>query len=424
MERKVLLRTTIILTGILFLSLALLFPWWQAQAQGPDGADSAVASQGDVGTTITYQGRLTKANGPVNGRCDFTFKLWTAASGGQQAGSTVTKSNVQVRNGNFTVELDFGEGLWNGPSTFSGQARWMSVDVRCPAGQGSFTTLNGRVALNPAPYALSLRPGAVVVGAPSNKTTITGIYTGSGASSAVRGINNSPQGTGVYGWATANNDSNYGVYGRTDSGSGYGVYGEAHHTSGGYGVYGVSASGHGVHGKANPPDGYAIYSEGNTFIEGKLFWSPLRSVIAIPTSAFIPEQLNDAGNVPYDNEGYYLKNESTQNEWFTAPVQLPHGALITKLNVGWRDGSEHTAQVVLRRRSFTDFSVSFDSMANVRSVGTSHSIRSGVWSDDTIDFAYVDNERYIYYLEASMPPVSEDIMLYGVTIEYEVFGPY
>ena len=164
MKRKMFFRTTVILAAILFLTFALLTPWWRAQAQESDGADHAAVAQGDVGTAITYQGRLTKANGAVNGRCDFIFKLWTAESGGEQAGITVTKSNVQVSNGNFTVEIDFGEGVWNGPATFSGQARWMSVGVRCPAGQGQFTPLSGRVALNPAPYALSLRPGAVVSG--------------------------------------------------------------------------------------------------------------------------------------------------------------------------------------------------------------------------------------------------------------------
>jgi len=292
---------------------------------------------------------LTKAGGLVSGRCDFRFKLWTAPSGGQQAGVTVEKTNVALNNSNFTVNLDFGEGVFGKPATFSGSARWLSVGVRCPAGSGGYASLGGRMALNPAPYALSLRPGATIEGSPASGSVLTGEYTGSGASSALRGFNVSSVGTGVYGWARATSGTNYGVYGRTNSVAGYGVYGEAHHASGGIGVYGFSATGHGVHGKANAPDGYAIYSEGNTHIEGVLSWKGMTSFVAIPVSAFIPEQLHDAGNVAYDNEGYYLKNESNADEWYTAPVQLPHGAVIKSLQVGWRDGSDYSASLFLSR---------------------------------------------------------------------------
>ncbi len=105
-----------------------------------------------LGTAFTYQGRLTNSSGAVNGTCDLEFKLYDDAAAGTQIGSTQTKTNVTVTNGVFTVALDFGV------SAFNGDARWLAISVRCPAGSGSYTPLTPRQPLTPAPYAPAL-PG-------------------------------------------------------------------------------------------------------------------------------------------------------------------------------------------------------------------------------------------------------------------------
>ncbi len=114
---------------------------------------SAAATQANMGTGFTYQGRLTSSGAPVNGTCDFQFGLWDALSGGTQIGTTLAKSGVSVTAGYFTIsDLDFGA------NAFNGQARWLAISVRCPAGSGSYTALSPRQALTPAPHALAL-PG-------------------------------------------------------------------------------------------------------------------------------------------------------------------------------------------------------------------------------------------------------------------------
>lgn len=408
--------------------------------------------QADVGTGFTYQGRLVKNGSPVSGACDFQFSLWTDIWTGSQVGGTETRGNVTLDGGNFSVGLDFGG------SAFEGDARYLQIAVRCPAGSGSYTSLGGRVSLNPTPYAHSLRPGAVISSDTAGQLgavfTVEDYYSGMLASTAIRAETNqgtavhgesltgtgrgvegkaasngtgvrgeSYAGYGVYGEATANSGTTYGVYGKANSVGGYGVYGESP-PAGGRGVYGYSASGHGVHGKANPPDGYGIYSEGNAYVDGNLFWKPKTSYIAVATSAFIPELYGDIGHVEYDNEGYYLKNESTGNEWFTALVQLPHGATVKELRVGWRDGSDEEGTLYLKRRSMLNVTQGAETMAQVGSVGSFGSIREGVWSDDTIDGAAVQNDNFTYYLEVFLPSTSEDIKLYGVVIEYEITQPY
>jgi hypothetical protein len=114
-----------------------------AQAQGPQ-------VQGTLGTGFTYQGQLRQGGSPVSGTCDFQFSLWNAATSGTQLGTTQTKASVAVTRGMFTVLLDFG-------GVFKGDARWLGIKVRCPAGSGTYTTLIPRQSLTPAPYALALR---------------------------------------------------------------------------------------------------------------------------------------------------------------------------------------------------------------------------------------------------------------------------
>ncbi|HNT75061.1 MAG TPA: YncE family protein [Anaerolineae bacterium] len=102
--------------------------------------------QSPLGTGFTYQGQLMKDDLPLNGDCDVAFRLYDAASGGDQVGSTITRT-LTISNGLLTVNLDFGTGV------FTGTARWLGLAVKCP-GDAGFTTFGERQALTPAPYAL------------------------------------------------------------------------------------------------------------------------------------------------------------------------------------------------------------------------------------------------------------------------------
>jgi len=122
------------------------------------------------------------------------------------------------------------------------------------------------------PYALSLRPGAEVVGYPGGLGTIyaenkssTALSKGlhgkatatSGGTWGVMGENLSTTGRGVGGWAGASSGNTFGVWGLSMSPTGTGVYGEG--SVGGTGVHGKSTSGTGVH--AVSASGRAILAE-------------------------------------------------------------------------------------------------------------------------------------------------------------------
>ncbi|MBI1765204.1 MAG: hypothetical protein HYR56_27645 [Acidobacteria bacterium] len=82
-------------------------------------------------TTFTYQGRFTdNQNGgnTTNGSYDFQFKLFDSQNGGSQLGGTIDRGGVTVTNSTFTVQLDFGAGV------FPGANRFLEISVRQAGG--------------------------------------------------------------------------------------------------------------------------------------------------------------------------------------------------------------------------------------------------------------------------------------------------
>ena len=110
----------------------------------------AVTSRAQT-TSFTYQGKLSDGGGPATGSYDFQFTLWDALSGGTQQPQpspvTVTKTNVAVSGGVFTVQLDFGA------TAFPGADRYLEIGVELAGGSG-FTILSPRQPINSSPYSL------------------------------------------------------------------------------------------------------------------------------------------------------------------------------------------------------------------------------------------------------------------------------
>jgi hypothetical protein len=133
-----------------------------------------------LGTTFTYQGRLTQSGNPVNGSADFQMSLWDGPGvGSVQVGNTLART-AAVAGGTFTVDLNFGVGVFNGDE------RWLEIAVRFPSGgAGSFTTLTPRQRLNASPYALAL-PG-MMTRIDGTTPTIIGGFAGNSVPSSVIG---------------------------------------------------------------------------------------------------------------------------------------------------------------------------------------------------------------------------------------------
>jgi len=175
----------------------------EPQLQDPPGVEEIVT--GD----IPVQGRLTDADGhPVpDGVYAITLRLYDVAEGGQPLCEDA--DDPVVTDGLFMTLMGYCS------DNISGQALWLGIQV-----EGD-NEMAPRQQIAPVPYALSLRPGAVI----SDTRTLA----------QVNGI--VPQlwaVAGVIGKATG--DGSVGVYGSTDA-IGAGIYGESTSASGWAGIF-------------------------------------------------------------------------------------------------------------------------------------------------------------------------------------------
>ena len=139
-------RWLVVLIALLVLALgtgAVTAYKAQSPAKGP-----TVASL--MGTAFTYQGFLTDGGNPANGGYDLRFRVFEVPAGGAILGNTVLVENKTVANGLFTVLLDFG------PGVFTGDARWLQIEMRPGADVDPtpYTLLSPRQELTPTPYAI------------------------------------------------------------------------------------------------------------------------------------------------------------------------------------------------------------------------------------------------------------------------------
>ena len=104
-------------------------------------------------SVFTYQGRFSDSTvaQPTNGAYDFQFTLGDALTAGTQQPQptpiTQTKTNVNVVNGVFSVNLDFGT------SPFTGAARFLQIAVKKTT-DTTYTPLTPRQELVSSPYSI------------------------------------------------------------------------------------------------------------------------------------------------------------------------------------------------------------------------------------------------------------------------------
>jgi hypothetical protein len=106
----------------------------------------SVAYAEPIGSSFVYQGLVSESGVPVEGACDFRFRLWNAQAGGVPIGPQLAAGGVPTSAGRFAVELDFG-------SAFAAETRWLEVSVRRVGGP-DFVILTPRQRVSPAPVAL------------------------------------------------------------------------------------------------------------------------------------------------------------------------------------------------------------------------------------------------------------------------------
>lgn len=100
-----------------------------------------------LGTAFTYQGHLKDGGSPANAAYDFQFDLYDGEDVlANHIAGPLYFPDVQVTDGLFTLELDFG-------SHFNGDERWLEIALRTAGKLAYLEPLSGRQRLAAAPYA-------------------------------------------------------------------------------------------------------------------------------------------------------------------------------------------------------------------------------------------------------------------------------
>jgi hypothetical protein len=304
-----------ILISVLALGLMLALAAGFSLAQGPGPQGDAGIQAAPVSSGFTYQGRLTDGGGnPVNDTCSLDFTLWDAESGGALVGHQLV-TGVEVNDGYLTVLLNSGDEF--GVDAFEGEERWLKIGVKCSS-DADWNVLSGRQLLSAAPYALSLRPGAVISGTVDGKSALT-VVNGSGpggyfASEHNHGVIVHSAGAGNYGVFVegAGNDGVH-VQGAGDCGvSAFGAGGDGVEVSyagrdgvsvyspGRYGVYVYEPSERGIRVDSAETDGVYVLSPGQ---DGVYVDSPVRNGLKVLSPGQHGVSVDSAG---YD--GVYVES--------------------------------------------------------------------------------------------------------------------
>jgi hypothetical protein len=235
----------------------------------------AVKAQSQTPTAFTYQGRLTDAGSPANGQYDFEFKLYNASAA--QLGSEVTCNDVQVVNGVFLVQLDFGVS----PFIPGAVASTLEIGVRPATSTGAFTTLSPRQPITSSPYSVQTINAEKLGGVDASEYVKTDDPRLTDGGPPAPGSNNYIQNSNTQQPNVSFNIGGNGLIGSklgigtTDLSLGYrlrvagddlsGVYS---FTNAGNGVWGGSSSGIGVAGDSDTGDGVNGFSSSGKGVHG------------------------------------------------------------------------------------------------------------------------------------------------------------
>ena len=110
------------------------------------------------GTAFTYQGQLQNNGSPANGSYNLAFSLFSTSNAVTTIAGPVTNDAVNVTNGMFTVQIDFGA------EVFTGQTTWLQIGV-ASNGVSAFTTLRPLQELTPVPEAIYANRASNLLGA-------------------------------------------------------------------------------------------------------------------------------------------------------------------------------------------------------------------------------------------------------------------
>ena len=221
-----------------------------------------------LGTGFTYQGELNFQGARANGTFDFEFTLFEVGIDGVALTAPYKLEDVNVQDGVFSVELDFGT------DPYTGEKLWLDIAIREGDSVGGYTGLLPRQPITRTPFSIQTR--GIVVDENNNvgigtSTPTHPLHVETDSTIAIYGRSKSPfigdggwfeseapAGSGVHALNSASSGFTNGVSGNSESTSGVGVRGQATASSGitsGGLFISTSVEGRGVYGRATATSG-------------------------------------------------------------------------------------------------------------------------------------------------------------------------
>jgi len=145
---------------------------------------------------------------------------------------------------------------------------------------------------------------------------------------------------------------------------------------------------------------------------GDVSWQAQTGYVSVSAAAFRPQE----DGYDFTNSGWRIMNINGSSDYYYAPVQLPHGATVTRMTFHWYDTSSAVGNAYLRRSSMD---ATWNTMPNAITSGIGG---AGSSFDDDILNATIDNSQYAYYLHWILPGTT--VHGYGVVIQYTYTGPH
>jgi hypothetical protein len=388
----------------------------------------ALACAGSVAVAepFVYQGQLKESGAPANGEYDFRFELYDAETGGTQLGATNAFGNLEVVDGVFHVDLDFGN------FAFDGSDRWLRIQVRPGLNIGAYTELTPRTPMSKAPQAQIADEALFADHAITAESVLNPQWTdapgilwyGDGNDRVL--INHD---------STISSTSYFGVHADTSGDVGMTVSGLAgsdpYYAYGADGVIGAKTEFDSTSGSWRLENqgnlALAVNDDGeSSFFRAVTAWLGMTSSeykYASPKSRSVM-YTGHAFHTPQNSELYVGQGVAFYEAVggsMHAQVSLPNGARVTRMTVYCEDEAVATTMSVnLYRRGYGGFSG-----ATLASVST-----SGFFGDEltlvdsSINSPVIDNDNHGYYLVVdsfAWPGWFEDSMsLHGVKIQYTV----
>jgi hypothetical protein len=166
----------------------------------------------------------------------------------------------------------------------------------------------------------------------------------------------------------------------------------------------------------NNGSGPALVTNGHMHVNGNLTWYTQTSYISISPAAF----------QPYDETYQYVRKGRSlytlNGRFYYAPIQIPDGTLVQKLNFCYFDDPTTTGVMTMTlRRGLLSNSTDYDVMAKVHS----YDVGDLCNLDYTIDYAEIDNSRYMYWLFVEFDGALDEYhQVIGANVQYAYTNPH